>query len=232
MHALSHAGRLAGREQRSHRWIGALWNGRPCGSFGIAGATSFFPAKPLGCYGDGGAVFTNDDALAQTLRSLRVHGQGTDKNDNVVIGTNSRLDTLQAAVLLEKLRIFDDELEPRNQVAERYSTALEPYVAVPKIAKAATSVWAQYTIRSSARDQVCQALATANIPSAIYYPRTLPQQPAYRDFPVVPGGTHVAETLAQEVVSLPMHPYLDTETQDRIIAAVVDALDGARAGSA
>ena len=212
--------------------FGATQEGRPCGSFGLAGTTSFFPAKPLGCYGDGGAIFTDDDALAQTLRSLRMHGQGPDKNDNVSIGTNSRLDTLQAAILLEKLRIFDEELAARCQIAQRYLTALDRHVVVPAVAPAATSVWAQYTIRTPARDQVCQTLAAANIPSAIYYPHTLPQQPAYKGFPVVPGGAPNAEALTRDVVSLPMHPYLDTETQDRIITAVLAAVSDASAKSA
>jgi dTDP-4-amino-4,6-dideoxygalactose transaminase len=212
--------------------FGATLDGKPCGSFGIAGTTSFFPAKPLGCYGDGGAIFTADEDIARTLRSLRMHGQGTDKNKNIAIGTNSRLDTLQAAILLEKLRIFDDELVARERIARRYSTALDPHVGVPAVAPAATSVWAQYTIRTPARDQVCQTLAAANIPNAIYYPHTLPQQPVYKEFPVVPGGARVAETLAREAVSLPMHPYLDTETQDRIISAVLQAVGGTEAGSA
>ena len=205
--------------------FGATLHGRPCGSFGIAGTTSFFPAKPLGCYGDGGAIFTNDDGFAQTLCSLRMHGEGTNKNDNVSIGTNSRLDTIQAAILLEKLRIFDDELASRDQIAQRYSAALDKYVVVPTVAEAATSVWSQYTICTSARDQVCQALTAAGIPSAIYYPRTLAQQPAYAGFPVAPGGVHLAEAATREVLSLPMHPYLDPNTQDRIIAAVVEAVD-------
>ena len=205
--------------------FGATLDGRPCGGFGIAGATSFFPAKPLGCYGDGGAIFTNDDGLAERLRSLRLHGQGADKNDYMSIGTNSRLDTIQAAILLEKLRIFDDEIEARNHIAQRYSATLDGHVGVPTVAEPATSVWAQYTIRTPARDHICQALAAAGIPSAVYYPRTLPQQPAYAGYPVAPGGTPAADGATGEVVSLPMHPYLDADTQDRITSAVLAAVD-------
>jgi dTDP-4-amino-4,6-dideoxygalactose transaminase len=211
--------------------FGAKFQGRACGSFGIAGTTSFFPAKPLGCYGDGGAIFSDDDGLAQTLRSLRMHGQGTDKNDNVSIGTNSRLDTIQAAILLEKLRIFDDELVSRDRIAQRYSAAFTQNTVVPMVAEAATSVWAHYTIRTPAHNRIRQALAAAGLPSAIYYPRTLPQQPAYAGFPVAPGGVPAAETAAREVVSLPMHPYLDADTQDRIIAALLQAVGSFSAAS-
>lgn len=204
--------------------FGATFQERACGSFGIAATTSFFPAKPLGCYGDGGAVFTDDDGLANNLRSLRMHGQGTDKNDNVLIGTNSRLDTIQAAILIEKLGIFDEEIADRNRVAQYYAGGLGDDVVVPGITGGATSVWAQYTIRTPARDHLRAALAEAGIPTAVYYPRTLPQQTAYADFPVAPGGVPVAETAAREVVSLPMHPYLEADTQDRIIAIIRDTL--------
>lgn len=205
--------------------FGATLYDRPCGSFGVAGTTSFFPAKPLGCYGDGGAIFTDDDGLAAALRSLRMHGQGKDLNNNLTVGTNSRLDTIQAAILLEKLRIFDDELASRTNIARRYSAALDQHVSVPTVAAVATSSWAQYTIRTRARDQVRQALSAVGIPSAIYYSHTLPQQPAYRRFPVVPGGTVVAEAVAEEVVSLPMHPYLDNTTQDQIVSVLLEAVE-------
>lgn len=205
--------------------FGATLYDRPCGSFGVAGTTSFFPAKPLGCYGDGGAIFTDDDGLAAAFRSLRMHGQGKDLNNNLTVGTNSRLDTIQAAILLEKLRIFDDELASRTNIARRYSAALDQHVSVPTVAAVATSSWAQYTIRTRARDQVRQALSAVGIPSAIYYSHTLPQQPAYRRFPVVPGGTVVAEAVAEEVVSLPMHPYLDNTTQDQIVSVLLEAVE-------
>lgn len=204
--------------------FGATFQGQACGSFGIAATTSFFPAKPLGCYGDGGAVFTDDDRLANTIRSLRMHGQGTDKNDNVLIGTNSRLDTIQAAILIEKLGIFDEEIAARERIAQHYSSALGQDMAVPGVTEDATSVWAQYTIRTHARDKCRTALAAQGIPTAIYYPRTLPQQTAYADFPVAAGGVPVAETAAREVVSLPIHPYLEADTQDRIIAIIRDTL--------
>lgn len=184
--------------------------------------TSFFPAKPLGCYGDGGAVLTNDDELAALIISLRNHGAGADRYDNVRIGLNSRLDTIQAAILIEKLAIFPDEIERRNAVAARYNAGLAPYVdAVPTVIDGGVSVWAQYTIEHKDRDGLAAHLKAAGIPTAIYYPRPLHQQTAYTAFPRGAGGLATTEALADRVIALPMHPYLDTETQDRIIAAVV-----------
>ena len=206
--------------------FGATYKGRHLGTFGLATTTSFFPAKPLGCYGDGGAVFTDDDELIEIMRSLRVHGQGSDKYDNVRIGINGRLDTLQAAILIEKLRIFPDEIESRDRVAQRYNTALEDIAIVPRVAAGLTSVWAQYTIRlpGKNRDAVAAALKAQGIPTAIYYPKPVHQQVAYREFPVAGNGLPVADRLAAEVLSLPMHPYLEPELQDRIIQAVRQAV--------
>jgi len=207
--------------------FGASYKGRRLGTFGLATATSFFPAKPLGCYGDGGAILTDDAELAQTLRSIRVHGQGFDKYDNVRLGLTARLDTMQAAILIEKLKIFEDEIAARNEVAERYARGLGNVVSVPRLAKGCTSVWAQYTIRlpkGTDRDGFAAALKAQGVPTAIYYPKSMHQQTAYRDFPVADGGLPISEQLSEDVISLPMHAYLDEATQERIIKAVRGAL--------
>jgi dTDP-4-amino-4,6-dideoxygalactose transaminase len=207
--------------------FGASYKGRKLGTFGLATATSFFPAKPLGCFGDGGAIFTDDAALAETLRSIRVHGQGADKYDNVRLGLTGRLDTMQAAILIEKLKIFEDEIVARNKIADRYSRGLGNLVSVPRLASGCTSVWAQYTIRlpeGADRDGFAAALKAQGIPTAIYYSKPMHQQTAYRDFPVAEGGLPVSERLSDDVISLPMHAYLDEATQDRIIAAVRGAI--------
>jgi UDP-2-acetamido-2-deoxy-ribo-hexuluronate aminotransferase len=203
--------------------FGASYKGRRLGGFGVVTTTSFFPAKPLGCYGDGGAIFTDDAALAETLRSIRVHGQGSDKYDNVRLGLTARLDTVQAAVLLEKLKIFEDEIAARNHVAGRYAQGLGNVVGVPHLAGGTTSVWAQYTIRLPAgtnREEFAAALKAQGIPTAIYYPKSIHQQEAYRHFPVADGGLPTCERLSGDVISLPMHAYLDEPTQDRIVKAV------------
>ena len=206
--------------------FGATYNNRRLGTFGQATATSFFPAKPLGCYGDGGAVMTDDDGLAEALRSLRVHGQGTDKYDNVRIGLASRLDTIQAAILIEKLKIFPDEIDARNRIADRYSEGLRDVVGVPRIPAGYTSVWAQYTIRVAGgrRDALAAALQAEGIPTAIYYPIPLHRQQAYKHYPIGKGGVAASDRLASEVISLPMHAYLDLATQDHIIDASRRAL--------
>jgi dTDP-4-amino-4,6-dideoxygalactose transaminase len=203
--------------------FGASYKGRRLGAFGLATATSFFPAKPLGCFGDGGAIFTDDAELAATLRSVRVHGQGSDKYDNVRLGLTGRLDTMQAAILIEKLKIFEDEIAARNKVAERYAQGLGNVVTVPQVAGGATSVWAQYTIRlplGCDRDSFAAALKAQGIPTAIYYPKSMHQQTAYRDFPVADGGLPASERLSRDVISLPMHAYLEESAQERIIKAV------------
>jgi len=206
--------------------FGAMHHNRRLGTFGHATATSFFPAKPLGCYGDGGAVITDDANLADMMRSIRVHGQGSDKYDNVRIGLASRLDTIQAAVLSEKLKIFPDEIEARNAVARRYARGLGDVAIVPAAPDGLTSVWAQYTIRLAPgrRDALAAALRVQGIPTAIYYPIPLHKQGAYRSYPVSRSGLANSERLADEVISLPMHAYLEEETQVRIIDAVRTAL--------
>jgi dTDP-4-amino-4,6-dideoxygalactose transaminase len=207
--------------------FGASYKGRKLGAFGLATATSFFPAKPLGCFGDGGAIFTDDDNLAETLRSIRVHGQGADKYDNVRLGITGRLDTMQAAILIEKLNIFEDEIAARNEVAARYARGLGNVVTVPRLASGCTSVWAQYTIRlprGTNRDDFAAALRAQGIPTAIYYTKSMHQQTAYRDFPVAGGGLPASERLSDDVISLPMHAYLDEATQQRVIEAVRGAL--------
>jgi dTDP-4-amino-4,6-dideoxygalactose transaminase len=207
--------------------FGASYRGRRIGTFGLATATSFFPAKPLGCFGDGGAILTDDAGLAETLRSIRVHGQGSDKYDNVRLGLTARLDTMQAAILIEKLKIFDDEIAARNKVADRYARGLADVLTVPKLADGCTSVWAQYTIRlpkGTDRDGFAGALKAQGVPTAIYYPKSMHQQTAYRNYPVADGGLPVSERLSTDVISLPMHAYLDEPTQDRVIAAVRGAV--------
>ncbi len=206
--------------------FGAVLHNRRVGTFGDATAVSFFPAKPLGCYGDGGTVLCADADLTEVITSLRMHGAGRDKYQNVRIGMNGRLDTIQAAVLLQKLAIFEHEIIARQRIATRYTQALEGLVETPAVIEGALSVWAQYTIRLEGRDGVAERLKTAGIPTAVYYPLPLSRQPAYRDYPSVPGGTPVAERLAERVLSLPMHPYLDEAVQDRIVSALRQALTG------
>jgi dTDP-4-amino-4,6-dideoxygalactose transaminase len=206
--------------------FGAVYRGRKLGALATATATSFFPAKPLGCYGDGGAVFTDDDDLAARVKSVRVHGESTDKYDAARIGMTGRLDTIQAAILIEKLKIFPDEIRARGEAAARYADGLGDVATVPRVGNESTSVWAQYTIRLAPgrRDGLAAALKAEGIPTAIYYAKPLHRQAAYRDFPVADGGVPVTERLADEVISLPMHAYLDRPSQDRIIDAVRRAL--------
>jgi dTDP-4-amino-4,6-dideoxygalactose transaminase len=208
--------------------FGAGYRGRKLGTLTTATTTSFFPAKPLGCYGDGGAVFTDDDALAARVKSLRLHGEGVDRSEAVRIGITGRLDTIQAAVLIEKLKIFPEEIAARDKAAVRYSDALADIATVPRTGNESTSVWAQYTIRlkPGQRDALAPALKAQGIPTAIYYTKPLHRQPAYRDFPVADGGVPVSEQLSKEVISLPMHAYLEPPVQDRVIAAVRRALAG------
>jgi dTDP-4-amino-4,6-dideoxygalactose transaminase len=206
--------------------FGAAYGGRRVGALAPVTTTSFFPSKPLSCYGDGGAVFTDDDALADVMRSLRIHGQGADKYDNVRIGINGRLDTIQAAVLIEKLKIFSEELDARARIARRYGEGLSDAVTVPRVPAGSTTVWALYTIRLApgARDKVMAALAAQGISTGAYYPKPLHRQAAYRHYPVAGNGLPATDRLAEEVLSLPMHAYLDEPTQDRVIAALRAAL--------
>ena len=209
--------------------FGGLWHGRRAGALGVAAATSFFPAKPLGCYGDGGASFTNDDGLIELLRSLRNHGQGVDKYENVRIGVNSRLDTIQAAILLEKLKIFAEEIELREAIARRYSKALGQSNAIrtPRVLDGLQSTWAQYTIQVPERDRLAQDLKAKGIPTAIYYPIPMTAQKGYAHYPAAP--VPVSTAIGRHVISLPMHPYLDEKTQDFIIASVLESVARAAA---
>jgi dTDP-4-amino-4,6-dideoxygalactose transaminase len=220
--------------ERERLWIladaaqsfGATYLGAHTGTLGDITATSFFPAKPLGCYGDGGAIFTNDDALADVMKSIRLHGRGDDKYDIVRFGINGRLDTLQAAVLIAKLDIFKDEIVQRQGIANRYANELCDIVTVPTVPEGLISVWAQYTIRIAGgkRDALAMFLANEGIPTQIYYPKGVHEQVAYRHFPVAGNGVPVAENLSREVISLPMHPYLSDSNQQRIIDAVRSAV--------
>ena len=198
--------------------FGGSINGRKACSFGDISTTSFFPAKPLGCYGDGGALFTDNDEWAALLRSLRVHGKGTDKYDNVRLGLNSRLDTLQAAVLQVKMKHFDEELKAVNHVAKRYTELLSGKVTTPVIPQGYTSSWAQYTIQADNRDEIQSRLKAAGIPSMVYYPRTMSQQTAFAYLNQKPCP--VAEQLTKTVLSLPMHPYLTDEEIEKVASLI------------
>ena len=216
----------------SAQGFGATLGGRHPIQWADAISTSFFPAKPLGCYGDGGAVITNDPTLWERMDSLRVHGKATPRDGagaasphdpkylNARIGMNSRLDTLQAAILLEKLAVFPAEIEARQGVADRYAEGLGGSVlSVPKTYDA-VSVWAQYVIEHANRDGLAAHLKTQGIPTAVYYPVPMHRQAPYAQFPQGPGGLPVSEAKAATVIALPMHPYLEPEDQDRIIAAI------------
>jgi len=208
--------------------VGGSYAGSRVGTLGTITTTSFFPSKPLACYGDGGALFTEDAETDALLRSLRVHGQGSNKYDNVRIGMNSRLDSLQAAVLIEKLAIFEEELELRQAVADRYTAGLVDLadrVIPPAVIGDATSAWALYTlrIRDGRRDAVQKALSDIGIPSVVYYPQPLHRQPAYREYPRV-RALEVSESLGGEVLSVPMHPYLDEEVQAVVLHAIAAAV--------
>ncbi len=201
--------------------FGASSHGRKVGTMGDATTTSFFPAKPLGCYGDGGAVFTQDDELAELINSIRLHGKGSEKYDNVRIGSNSRLDTIQAAILIEKLKIFPDELIAREKVAKAYEAGLCNTYKTPRIAPGLRSTWAQYTLILENRDIVQAKLKDYGIPTVVYYPKALTQQNGYSRFPIVSTGVKVSEHLAEKVLSLPMHPYLEKKNINEIISKIV-----------
>ena len=205
--------------------FGSTLNGKQAGHWADAVTTSFFPAKPLGCYGDGGATLTNDEELASIMQSLRVHGKGGDKYDNIRIGLNARLDTIQAAILIEKLAIFGEEIEKRNKIAARYNEELGNKAEVPFVIEGAVSTWAQYTLKVKNRDEVQAKLKELNVPSAIYYPKPLHQQTAYKNYPQGGNGLPVSDILANEVLSLPMHPYMNEETQSYIIKSVLSVIN-------
>ena len=204
--------------------FGATLSGNVVGTFGSATATSFFPAKPLGCYGDGGALFTNDNQLAKIARSARVHGQGADKYENERLGMTARLDTMQAAVLLAKLGIFDEELTLRQQAADRYADKLDGCgVIIPKLSATATSSWAQYVIRlpkGTDRKAVQDRMRKDGVPTAVYYQRPMHTLKPYAQYPISRGGLYITEALAADVLALPMHPYLDAATQDKVVEAL------------
>ncbi len=187
---------------------------------------SFFPAKPLGCYGDGGAIFTDDDELAETMRSIRVHGQGSEKYETVRVGVNSRLDTIQAAVLLAKLKVFEEELANRTALAKAYDRALGSVVETPPIpaGNGTRSAWAQYTIKVDNRDAFKTALAEAGVPSAVYYPLPMHLQPAYEAFGGGRGSLPVSEALSERVISLPMNPYWTNDDLNAVCEGVRAAL--------
>ena len=204
--------------------FGGTRNGKKAGAFGDVAATSFFPAKPLGCYGDGGALFTDDDELAELARSIRVHGMGATQYDNVRTGITGRMDTIQAAVLSCKLKIFDRELAARRRVADIYTRELDGVVKTPQIPPNCESAWAQYTVRSADRDAIRAHLQSKGIPSAVYYPRPLHRQPAFSEADGL--SMPVSEMLAEQVFSLPIHPYLEKDDQMKVIDAVKSAVSG------
>lgn len=208
--------------------FGGSYKGRKIGTLAETTTTSFFPAKPLGCYGDGGAVFTENKGIFEILQSLRIHGQGEneDKYKNIRVGINGRMDTLQAAVLIEKLTIFPEEIVLRQKVADRYSQGLSEIVATPFVEHYNQSAWAQYTLKvdPEKRKGIMEGLKKEGIPSVIYYPLPLHHQEAYKHYPCATPTLPISESLAQCVLSLPMHPYLDEATQDRIIKTFRDVV--------
>jgi UDP-2-acetamido-2-deoxy-ribo-hexuluronate aminotransferase len=204
----------------SAQGFGTTINGQHPIAFADATTTSFFPAKPLGCYGDGGAVLVKDDAFWDLLDSIRWHGKGEDRYAYARIGFNTRLDTVQAAILLEKLAIFGEEIGMRNAVAARYNALLADVCRVPVVPPGIVSTWAQYTIEVDDRDRLMAHLKDAGVPTAVYYPRPLHTQPAYETFPCGPGGLPVTDAAARRVMSLPMHPYLTEAVQDYIVEQV------------
>lgn len=204
--------------------FGGEYKNKRVGSMGDITTTSFFPAKPLGCYGDGGAIFTDDDELADKIDSIRLHGKGNQKYDNIRIGLNSRLDTLQAAILIEKLKIFPEELQLRAKISDTYSSKLENlnYLKVPKLQDHIKSAWAQYTLIVQNRNEIMAKLQSKDIPSVIYYPKTLDTQDGYKEFPSVSSGLDVSHHLMDSVMSLPMHPYLSEEKIEEITQTIIN----------
>jgi len=200
--------------------FGALSKGRLVGTMGDATTTSFFPAKPLGCYGDGGAIFTQSDECAELIDSLRLHGKGVEKYDNVRVGLNSRLDSIQAAILIEKLRIFPGEISKRNQLADSYSLGLSGLFEVPQIPDNHLSTWAQYTLITNSRDQLRDYLSKYSVPAVVYYPKPLSKQDGYSHYPSVSLGTPVSHSLSEKVLSIPMHPYMSPEQAQNIITII------------
>ena len=197
---------------------------RTCSNAPLA-ATSFFPPKPLGCYGDGGAVFTDDRKIADSIKSIRIHGQGQDKYDNVRLGLNARMDGIQAAILIEKLKFFESEIEMRDRVATLYTEALQNHVAVPRVADGSTSVWAQYSVTSEHRDQIREDLNEKGIPTAMYYPIPIHLSTAYAHLGHQVGDFPVSEDLSRTMFSLPMHPYLEQAQIETICGTITSTVD-------
>ncbi|APG26646.1 aminotransferase DegT [Syntrophotalea acetylenivorans] len=206
----------------SAQGLGGVYKGRMACSLAHSAATSFFPAKPLGCYGDGGAIFTSDDEFAEKLRSIRVHGKGSNKYDNIRIGVNGRLDTLQAAILLPKFDIFPEEIDKRNAVAEGYSKRLSqvPGLRLPIMPEGYRSAWAQYSLLTERREELQASLKAVGVPTAVYYPKPLHLQTAYGGLGSGEGAFPESEKAAQSIMSLPMHPYL----QEEQIAFICDTI--------
>jgi UDP-2-acetamido-2-deoxy-ribo-hexuluronate aminotransferase len=202
--------------------FGATQRGRRSGGVTTIGSTSFFPAKPLGCYGDGGALFTNDDGLAERMRAIRTHG-GVQRHHHPYLGMNGRLDTIQAAVLLAKFPHFQSEVETRGRIGARYSDLLRGICTVPDVAAGNMHVYAQYTIRVPARDQLGAWLKTRGIPTAVYYPKCLHEQPVFANLGCRWGDLPVSEAVSREVISLPMHPFLGESDQDAIVRAIKES---------
>jgi UDP-2-acetamido-2-deoxy-ribo-hexuluronate aminotransferase len=203
--------------------FGATQNGRRSCGVTTLGSTSFFPAKPFGCYGDGGAVFTDDDSLATKMRAIRTHG-GEKRHYHPYLGMNSRLDTMQAGILLAKFKHFPKEVLARKEIGARYSELLKDYCETPYLEEGNTSVYAQYTIRVEDRDSVISKLKEQGIPSAVYYPKCLHEQPVFSDLGKPYGSFPESEKAAKEVLSLPMHPWLTEEEQDQVVEAVKSSL--------
>ena len=196
--------------------FGGLYKGRISGSLGDVSSTSFFPAKPLGCYGDGGAVFTSNDELATKMRSIRVHGQGLDKYDNIRIGLNARMDTMQAAILMPKLAIFPEEIQLRQKVADSYTQALEGLVETPYVPDGYNSVWAQYSVLSDHREALQDALKEAGIPSVVYYRIPCHLSKAFEHLGYKEGDMPESEKASKRIFSLPMHPYVEGDFAEKV----------------
>jgi len=204
--------------------FGATYNGKKACSLTDVASTSFFPAKPLGAYGDGGMIFTNDDDLYQKILSIRVHGSGSDKYNNVRVGLNGRLDTIQAAILLAKFEIFDEEIQLRQLVARRYNEELKDVVTVPVVESHNVSAWAQYAMLHPNRDKIIEKIKEAGIPVAVYYPIPLHLQEAFTSLELNKGDFPISEKCADEIFSIPFHPYLTKEDQDKVISAIKSAV--------
>ena len=204
--------------------FGGVYDGKRVGALAPVSSTSFFPAKPLGCYGDGGAITTDDDELAELLKSIRVHGQGADRYEIARIGINGRLDSIQAAILSVKLTILEDELSARDHLASVYDEELKDAVTIPKRIPGRQSAWAQYTIKTDRRADIQAALNEAGIPSAIYYPKPMHLQVPYLPYGGGEGSLPVSETICHQVMSLPMHPYLSDEDARRIAEVIRKAV--------